>query len=271
MTTAAFDNHERSQWVGRASAYQDSVAALCAYPASFLLEAAQVDAGTRLLDVGTGTGTVAGLACVRGARVTAVDAEPSMLTVARQHVPRALVCQAILPDLPFSDDHFDCAVANFVLNHVGDPTATLTELRRVVRPGGRIAVTIWPYPPPTAQRLWRQILEAAAVTPLTDLPRLPPDKDFARTCDGLSQLLRRAGLDNMWCDAITWVHRTDTDAWWNGPANGIGAIGTLMQRQDPGTIERIREQYDQHIAPYRDAHGYLALPTAALLASASVP
>ncbi len=67
MTTTAFNDHGRFQWAGRATAYQDSLAALCAHPAGFLLDAAEVSAGTRLLDVGTGTGTVAALACSRAA------------------------------------------------------------------------------------------------------------------------------------------------------------------------------------------------------------
>jgi ubiquinone/menaquinone biosynthesis C-methylase UbiE len=40
------------------------------------------------------------------------------------------------------------AVANIVPNHVGDPAAGLAELRRVVRPGVRVAVTLWPTPQP---------------------------------------------------------------------------------------------------------------------------
>jgi SAM-dependent methyltransferase len=270
VTTTAFDDHERLQWADRAVAYQDSLASLCAQPAAVLLDAAGVKAGTRLLDVGTGTGTVAALACSRAAQVTAIDAEPSMLTLARRHAPDADVRHATLPDLPFADDSFDAAVANFVINHVGDPAATLVELQRVVRAGGRIAVTIWPYPPPPAQRLWGQIFDAAGVERPLDLPRLAPGKDFPRTRDGLSELLQRSGLGDVRCDTITWIHRTDPEAWWNGPANGIGATGALMRRQDPGTVERIRHQYERHSTAYRDPDGRLALPTAALLASASV-
>ncbi|MEV4766482.1 methyltransferase domain-containing protein [Micromonospora chokoriensis] len=55
---------------------------------------------------------------------------------------------AALPRLPFTSGSFDAAVANFVINHVGDPRAAVDELRRVVRPAGWIAVTIWPDPPP---------------------------------------------------------------------------------------------------------------------------
>jgi SAM-dependent methyltransferase len=267
----AFDRFERSQWAGRATAYRDSFAALCAYPAGALLDAADVGAGDRLLDVGTGTGTVAALAGSRHARVVAVDAEPSMVEIARRRVPAAEVGHAALPQLPFTDGSFDAAVANFVVNHVGDPAAAIRELRRVVRPGGRIAVTIWPYPAPPAQQLWATIFDAAGVERPADLPRPAPDKDFPRTCGGLSSLLGRAGLTGVGSDTIAWTHRTDPGSWWHGPANGIGTPGLVMRRQDPATIDRIRDRYDQLTAAYREADGRLALPTAALLAGASVP
>jgi ubiquinone/menaquinone biosynthesis C-methylase UbiE len=135
VTTTTFDEHERMQWAGKAAAYRDSFAALCAYPAGALLDAAAVGEDVRVLDVGTGTGTVAALACARAARTTAVDAEPSMLEIARRRAPGAETRHAVLPHLPFPDAFFDAVVANFVLNHVGDPEAAVREMRRVVCPG----------------------------------------------------------------------------------------------------------------------------------------
>ncbi|MGC4893744.1 class I SAM-dependent methyltransferase [Micromonospora sp. DT31] len=270
VTTTTFDDHERQQWAGKAAAFQDSFASLCAYPAGPLLDAAAVGADVRVLDVGTGTGTVAALACARAAKVTAADAEPSMLEIARRRAPDAETRHAILPHLPFPDDYFHAVVANFVLNHVGDPAAAIREMRRVVRRDGRLAVTIWPYPQPAAQQLWGVVFDAAGVQRPTDLPRIAPDKDFARTQGGLAALLDHAGLVDVHCDTITWTHRTHPETWWAGPANGLGTPGMLMRRQDPATIARIRHHYDQHTAPYRDADGQLGLPTAALLASATV-
>lgn len=266
----SFDDHERSRWTGRAAAYQHSFAALCAHPADALLDAAGVGRGHDVLDAGTGPGTVAALACARGATVVAVDAEPDMLTLARRQVPDAEVRQATLPHLPFADRSFDAAVANFVINHVGDPAAAIAELRRVVRPGGRIAVTIWPYPQPPLQRLWGQIFDASGAERPTTTPRLDIDKDFPRTPDGLSSLLAEAGLTDARCDTLAWTHHTDPEDWWSGPANGIGALGMLMEQQKPDMILRIRREYDRLTVAYRDDAGLLALPTAALLASASV-
>jgi SAM-dependent methyltransferase len=263
----SFDEHERSMWAGRASAFERSVGLLCAYPADHLLDAAGVEDGCRVLDVGTGTGTVAARATGRGAVVVAVDAEPSMLDVVRRRVPAAEVRHVVLPDLPFPDGCFGAAVGNFVINHVGDPAAAIAEFRRVVGRGGRVAVTIWPYPQPPVQRLWWQVFDAAGAARQTEMLAPPQDKDFARTRDGLSGLLREAGLDDVRCAVVTWTHRVDPEDWWSGPANGIGMAGLMMRSQPPSMIARIRREYDQAIADYRDGDGLLALPAAALLAS----
>ncbi|MGN9806007.1 class I SAM-dependent methyltransferase [Micromonospora sp. L32] len=157
MTGTSFDDHERERWAGRATAYERTFARLCAYPADALLDAAGAGAGMRVLDVGTGTGTVAALAAGRGATVVAVDAEASMLASARRAVPDARLVRAALPHLPLITGAVDAAVANFVLNHVGDPAAAVAGLGRTVRPGGPIAVTVWPWPQPPLQRLWGEV------------------------------------------------------------------------------------------------------------------
>ena len=266
----AFDEPERLRWDGGAAAYQRSFGTACAYPAAALLDAAGVAAGWRVLDAGTGPGTVAGLAAARGALVTAVDAEPSMLEVARRRVPAADVRHGVLPDLAFPAGSFDAVVANFVINHVGDPAAAVTELRRVVRPGGRIAVTIWPHPQPPMQRLVLDAFENSGAPRPPSVPQVTADKNFARTPDGLSGLLRQAGLGEVRCTSISWVHRTDPDDWWAGPASGLGSLGVLMKEQSPAVVDRIRSEYDRLAASYLGADGMLDLPTAALLAYATV-
>ncbi|MFI7218248.1 class I SAM-dependent methyltransferase [Micromonospora maritima] len=265
-----FDAHERSRWAGRARAYGRSFGRLCAYPTPALLDAARVRAGQRVLDVGTGPGTVAAAALGRGAAVVAVDAEASMLVQARASAAGAGLVGAALPRLPFPDARFDAAVANFVLNHVGDPAAALAELRRVVRPGGRVAVTLWPSPHPPLQRLWGEAIAAAGVTPPADLPRLAPGRDFPRTAAGVTGLLGAAGLTDAVCTTVAWTHRTDPEDWWAGPAAGISAVGLVLQRQEPAVRDRVRREYDRLTAGFREADGRLALPTAALLGAASV-
>jgi SAM-dependent methyltransferase len=133
VAVTGFDESERRIRAGQAAAYAGTFAKLCAYPVSESLDSAEVGPGVRMLDVGTGPGTVAIAASARGATVTAVDAEPSMVVLARQAGAAAEIHVAAVSELPFSEGKFDAVVGNFVLNHVGRPRAALAELRRVVR------------------------------------------------------------------------------------------------------------------------------------------
>ncbi|MDT0269069.1 methyltransferase domain-containing protein [Streptomyces sp. DSM 44915] len=266
----AFDESERRAWAGQADAYASSFAKLCAYPVPRLLDAVGIKAGMRVLDVGTGSGTVAAAACGRGAKVAAVDAEPSMIAIAARAAPAADVRLATLPDLPFADDEFDAVVGNFVLNHVGRPRTALAELRRVTRPGGRIAVTIWPAPAAAGQALLGRAVQAAGVGRPAHLPALEPGDDFPRTEHGFAALLGAAALMNVVCDTLLWDHRTTPEEWWSGPAAGVATIGQIVRSQSTEVIEAIKGHFDALCAEFIDANGVLVLPHAALMAHGQV-
>jgi SAM-dependent methyltransferase len=263
----AFDRAERAIWSGSAVTFAATFAAVCAHPVPDLLDALEVDAGERLLDVGTGTGVVALAARQRGATVTAVDAEPSMVAVASRLLEGADVRVAVLPALPFRDGAFDVAVANFVINHVGRPRAAVAELRRVVRSGGRVGVTLWPAAPPDGQTLTVRSIQAAGVRRPDDLPRLEAADDFPRTLQGVRELLTEAGLQDVQCRRLDWTHVVDPDAWWQGLVGGVGCYGHLVASQDAATIARIRRCFDELSAELLAADGRLHLPYAALLAT----
>lgn len=162
--TTPFDDAERRIWSGRAEAYARTYARLCAHPAAALLDAAEVGPRGRVLDVGCGSGTVSAAAVARGASVYATDAEPGMVDATRRAVRGVAACIARLPELPYAESSFDAAVGNFVLNHVGRPREALTELRRITRPGGRVAVTIWRSPGAPGQTLIGRAARAAGLT-----------------------------------------------------------------------------------------------------------
>jgi demethylmenaquinone methyltransferase/2-methoxy-6-polyprenyl-1,4-benzoquinol methylase len=120
--------------------------------------------GDRVLDVATGTGMVA-TALVRryGCSVVGLDQSPEMLAGARAKLdadPR-LAAQIELvrgeaESLPFADGEFDHLTFTYLLRYVDDPAATLSELARVVKPGGRIASLEFMLPPnAVARSLWR--------------------------------------------------------------------------------------------------------------------
>ncbi|MGW0230819.1 class I SAM-dependent methyltransferase [Actinopolymorpha singaporensis] len=268
MSVTAFDDSERQIWAGRAAAYADTFAELCAHTVPHLLDAAEVGPGVRVLDVGTGPGTVAAAACDRGAKVTAVDAEPSMVELARAAAPTADCRVAVLPALPFGDGEFDAVVGNFVLNHVGRPRSALAELRRVARPDGWVALTIWATPPAPGQALIGRAIQAAGAQRPPHLPPLPPEEDFSRTPAGLTALLESAGLREAYGETLRWNHRVAADEWWSGPAAGVAFTGQLIRSQPPEVRAEIRRFFDEFSGEFADVDGLLTLPHAALLVRA---
>jgi demethylmenaquinone methyltransferase / 2-methoxy-6-polyprenyl-1,4-benzoquinol methylase len=124
--------------------------------------AAMVDAvdprpGQRILDVATGTGMVARALAGRGAIVTALDQSEAMLSVARaREHPGVTFVRGEAERLPFADGSFDALTFTYLLRYVDDPATTLTELARVVKPGGRIGMVEFAVPGnPALRRLWR--------------------------------------------------------------------------------------------------------------------
>jgi demethylmenaquinone methyltransferase/2-methoxy-6-polyprenyl-1,4-benzoquinol methylase len=104
----------------------------------------------RVLDVATGTGLVARELRRRyGCRVVGLDQSEQMLSRARPLVGSVYeqVVRGDAEQLPFADGQFDALTFTYLLRYVDDPAATMRELARVVRPGGRIAMLEFHVPP----------------------------------------------------------------------------------------------------------------------------
>jgi SAM-dependent methyltransferase len=102
-----------------------------------------VTAGTRVLDVGCGTGIVARRAAARGATVVGVDLNAQMLAVARTADPAIEWIVADAGDLPLGDGAFDRVFCHQGLQFFPDPAAAVREMRRVLAPGGTLTVSVW--------------------------------------------------------------------------------------------------------------------------------
>jgi SAM-dependent methyltransferase len=260
-----FDAYERWLWAGRAAAYERQFARLTAHTAGPLLDAAGVAAGTRLLDVGTGPGVVAGAAVARGARVTAVDAEPSMAAAAARNVPGLDVRVAVLPGLPLPDDEFDAVTGNFVINAVGHPDTVLAALRRVLKAGGRLALTCWKYPMAPALGVAGEAIEAAGVPWPEEIP-LSPFRAYSSP-EAFAGLLSGAGFTGVTAGLVSWEHTVEPGDWWEVYLSGVGSNGAVIERQDPATVARIKHEFGRLVARYTTGDGKLALPAVAVLAS----
>lgn len=111
--------------------------------------AKRVQPGTHVLDLGTGTGLVAGYASERvgpAGWVTGLDPTPDLLSAAKaKHFSGARVSwvEGSGEDMPFEDAYFDSVLCHQGLQYVTDREATFSEIQRVLKPGGQLHAGVW--------------------------------------------------------------------------------------------------------------------------------
>ncbi len=170
------------------------------------IDALRLAPGQRVLDVATGTADLALTAARRvpGITVDGIDPSREMLAIGRGKAraaalaPRVALAVGDAQALPFPDATFDAAMIAFGIRNVPDRPRGLSEMRRVTRPGGRVAVLELVEPRSSFARLWvRRIVPrlgallsgAAEYRYLqTSIAAFPPPAEFAT-------LMRGAGLD----------------------------------------------------------------------------
>jgi len=122
-----------------------------------LVQSVRAEPDDRVLDVATGTGLVARALRERyGCEVVGLDRSADMLSRAAARDGHIPLVRARAESLPFADDSFDHVTFTYLMRYVDDPAATMRELARVVRPGGRVVALDFGVPPnPLLRVLWR--------------------------------------------------------------------------------------------------------------------
>jgi ubiquinone/menaquinone biosynthesis C-methylase UbiE len=172
-----------------------------AAPARDLVTEMKLTSGDRVLDVGTGTGAVLGPASAAvgdGGLTVGVDASIEMLRVNRWNAG-ACVVAAEAPELPFIDKAFDAVLSGFVITHFKKYEPALADMVRVLRPGGRMGVTVWGSAPNPFADLWNEV--ASRFISLDELKQafkgmVPWNEWFSQQAN-LRQALTEAGLSDI--------------------------------------------------------------------------
>jgi len=108
----------------------------------WLVDYADPAPGTRMLDVGAGRGAVARAGLARGCLVIAVDASSRMVERLGEDFPDIVAWQMDAGRLDFADGSFDLVTAGFLVEVLEDPAMAIAEFRRVLVPGGMLALSL---------------------------------------------------------------------------------------------------------------------------------
>jgi SAM-dependent methyltransferase len=196
----------------------------------------------RWLDVGCGNGafTEALIADGAPAEVMGIDPSEGQLAYARTR-PGAKSAQfrvAGAQDLPFADNSFDVAVMALVIAFVPDPLKAVSEMARVVRPGGCVATYMWDIP---GGGLPLEPIHAAMKSLGVAQPT-PPGFDASRE-DRMLAVWRQAGLQSIESRVFRIrVAYSSFDDFWDSNSVPIGPAGQAILKLSPGAREQLKAQ-----------------------------
>lgn len=260
---AAFHEFEHEGWQEVAARYHDGFASVTTQSVIPLLDAAGVAKGVRVLDVACGPGYAAEAAVARGASAVGIDFSSGMVEEARRRYPSVEFREGDAEQLPLPDSSFDAVILNYGMLHLARPELALSEAHRVLRPGGRLAFTVWDTPDKAIG--FGIILGAIQKHGDMNVP-IPPGPPFFRFSDPeeSKRALLAAGFSNPMIAHVNQVWRLPSaDALFEIFYNASVRNAALLRAQKPDVLETIRNEIREGVEKYRNA-----LPMPSVLASA---
>jgi SAM-dependent methyltransferase len=262
----AFHEFERSGWERASAHYDEAFGALTRQTADALLDAAQVSTGTRVLDVATGPGPIAAAAAARGAQVVGLDFSRAMIAEAQRRDPAIAFREGDAEALPFDASGFDAVVMNFGLLHLARPEAAIAEAHRVLRTGGRYALTVWSAPEEAVG--FGMVLRAVQEhgNPNVPLPEGPPFFRFSTPAE-FRTTLELAGFSGVDVRTLPLTWRVSSpEGVFEAVSKGGVRTSALLRAQTPAALEAIRAAVRRGAESYAKDGAFL-VPMPAVLAS----
>ena len=212
-------------WGSFAAPAQDELIAQCG-----------IAAGTRVLDVGCGSGEFLARLRQEGADPIGADPAPAMVAAASVHAP---VVEADAEHLPFESGRFDAVTAVNALQFADDTSAALREFARVLVPGGRIGIANWA----EAARNDIDVIERAVAEALEE-EHLPDGR--LRPAGGIEGAMTDAGLEVIASGIVVtpWHARDDTTL-----------VRGMLLGEDAATLAELHRVVVAAAAPFRTPDG----------------
>ena len=264
----SFVNFELDGWETVSQGYEDHFAKLTSQSVDAILDAGDVSSGKEVLDVCCGPGMIATAAAARGARATGIDFSAAVIKVANSSESGAKFQQGDAQSLSFTDNSYDSVVCGFGIIHLPDPQKALSEMYRVLKPGGRVALSVWE--PPNAGNgfglLFGSIKAHADMG--VDLPHGP---DFFQFSDParLTDALQETGFKEPSINTVeqTWEFN-DASGMFTGIMEGAVRARALIAAQTTTVQEAVSNSVSVGMDAYNSSDGIYRVPMPALIGSA---
>jgi SAM-dependent methyltransferase len=267
----AFTAFERKGWGTSIDGYERTFARITSQSVEVMLDAAGVTRGRRVLDVCTGHGVLAAAAAERGATAFGLDFAEEVVAVARRNVPIVEFRQGNAQELPYPDAGFDAVVCGYGIIHLPEPDRALAEMYRVLKPGGRLAVSVWERPAPGNG--FGVLYGAVRSHGRLDVP-LPHGPDFFQFSDpeSLRAALSGAGLVDITISAVDQAWRFEAAGdFLDAIMQGAVRARALLEAQDAAALAVIRSVVGEGTTRFASAGDGYHVPMPALVGSGAKP
>ena len=221
-----------------------------------------------MLDVASGPGQVSAAAAARGARPVGVELSAGMIAAARAAHPALEFVEGDAEELPFPGSAFDAVVGGFALNHLPCPERGAAEARRVLRPGGRAAFSVWDRPERARLiGLLTDLIDRARLDRGGAIPEGPDGFRFADE-EEFATLLHGAGLEEVHVQTVELVVGVaGIDELWEGLLGGSVRGSSVVMEQPESVRVAMRKDLARLAAQYACDDGSLAVPAVVKIGS----
>jgi len=243
----------------------------------WMVDAVRLQPGHRVLELAAGageTGLLAAELILPGGRLISSDQSAAMLELGRSQAARLgisnvefKVLDAEWIDLPLAS--VDAVLCRFGYMLMADPAAALRETRRVLVPGGRLALTVWDK---AECNPWSLISKTALEAHGLREPGPPgtPGPFVLGDADRVGGLLEDAGFTEIELESLEILQEDpDFETWWAGHLDMSTVAREAVEHGDPRAVEAAKAEIRVGLAPYSDDAGGLAIPGRAILAAAT--